>query len=91
MPAVPRGLPLLPGRHPLHGAGSRRPVALRGVLPGPVHAAGPGLHGGGVPLQEEQGEGGDSSGNREPYLRLEPTGILQNFAVSGVAAWEPEQ
>lgn len=61
MPAVPRGLPLLPGRHALHGAGRQRPAARRGVLPGPVHGAGPGQHGGGVPLQEEQGEGGGAS------------------------------
>ena len=59
MPAVPRGLPLLPGRHPLSGAGGRRPAARCGLLPGSVYGAGPGQHGGDLPLQEEQGEGGE--------------------------------
>lgn len=85
---MPRGLPLLPGRHALHGAGRQRPADRRGVLPGSVHGAGPGQHGGGVPLQEEQGEGG---GNHPSLLRLEPTGILLNFAVSRRTLWEAEQ
>lgn len=67
----------------MHGAGRQRPAARRGVLPGPVHGAGPGQHGGGVPLQEEQGEGG--------HLRLEPTGFFLNFAVSRRTLWEAEQ
>lgn len=58
MPAVPRGLPLLPGRHTLPGAGGRRSAAHCGLPPGSVYGAGPGPHGGGVSLQEEQGEGG---------------------------------
>lgn len=58
MPAVSQGLPLLPGRHALPDTGGWRSAARCGLLPGSVHGAGPGQHGGGLPLQEEQGEGG---------------------------------
>lgn len=56
MSAVQRRLQVLPRRHPLPGAGGRRTSARRGLLPGPVHDAGPGEYVGGLPLQEEQGE-----------------------------------
>lgn len=55
VPSLPRGLPLLPGRHALPGPGGRSSAAGRGLLPGPVHATGPEQHGAGLPLQEKQG------------------------------------
>lgn len=54
--AVSGGLPFLPGRHPLPGAGGRGSAAHPHLLPGSVHPAGRGLHVWSLPLQEKQGE-----------------------------------
>ncbi len=86
---MPRRLPLLPGRHPLPGAGGWRSAARCGLLPGSVHGAGPCWHGGGLPLQEEQGEeeGGTSFTHQDHQVCRFATGGVEFPGEEDLKEW----